>query len=107
MSTPSVSGRPAPPRARRHVMSTGTALLLIALGAILRFAFATTSIHGLNVHVVGVILILIGVTGLVRVRWHLVPSGGLKRRYPQKIAVGSPSISRRRSSTCADGASRS
>ena len=65
MSTPSVSGRPAPPRARRHVMSTGTALLLIAVGAILRFAFATTSIHGLNVHVVGVILILIGVIGLV------------------------------------------
>lgn len=46
-------------------MSTGTALLLIAVGAILRFAVATTSTHGLNVHVVGVILILIGVIGLV------------------------------------------
>lgn len=31
----------------------------------MRFAFATTSTHGLNVHVVGVILILIGVIGLV------------------------------------------
>ena len=60
------TGRPAPPQARRHVMSTGTALFLIAVGAILRFvAFATTSTHGLNVHVVGVILILIGVIGLV------------------------------------------
>lgn len=65
MSTPSGPGRPAPPQARRHVMSTGTALFLIAVGAILRFAFATTSTHGLNVHVVGVILILIGVIGLV------------------------------------------
>ena len=65
MSTPSGPGRPAPPQARRHVMSTGTALFLIALGATLRFAFATTSTHGLNVHVVGVILILIGVIGLV------------------------------------------
>jgi hypothetical protein len=46
-------------------MSTGTALLLIAVGAILRFAVATTSSHGLNVHVVGVILILIGVISLV------------------------------------------
>ena len=44
-------------------MSTGTALFLIALGACGRFA--TTSTHGLNVHVVGVILVLIGVLGLV------------------------------------------
>ena len=42
-------------------MSTGTAFFLIAVGAILRFAFATTSTHGLDMHVVGVILILIGV----------------------------------------------
>ena len=46
-------------------MRTGTALFLIAVGAILRFAVATTSTHGLNVHVVGIILILIGVLGLV------------------------------------------
>ncbi len=65
MSTPSGPGRPAPPQVRRHVMSTGTALFLIAVGAILRFAFAAASTHGLNVHVVGVILILIGVIGLV------------------------------------------
>ena len=65
MSTPSGPGRPAPPQARRNVMSTGTAFFLIAVGAILRFAFATTSTHGLDVHVVGVILILIGVVGLV------------------------------------------
>ena len=46
-------------------MSTGAGITLIAAGAILRFAVATTSTHGLNVHVVGVILILAGVLGLL------------------------------------------
>jgi hypothetical protein len=49
----------------RRVMSTGFAITLIAVGAVLRFAVATTSTHGLNVHVVGVILILAGVLGLL------------------------------------------
>jgi hypothetical protein len=46
-------------------MSTGAAILLITVGAILRFAVAGGSPHGLNVHVVGVILILAGVLGLL------------------------------------------
>jgi hypothetical protein len=46
-------------------MSTGAGITLIAVGAILRFAVATTSTHGLNVHVVGVILILAGLLGLL------------------------------------------
>jgi hypothetical protein len=46
-------------------MSTGAGITLIAAGAILRFAVATTSTHGLNVHAVGVILILVGVLGMV------------------------------------------
>lgn len=48
-----------------RVMSTGAGIALIAVGAILRFAVATTSTHGLNVHVVGVILILAGILGLL------------------------------------------
>jgi uncharacterized membrane protein YidH (DUF202 family) len=47
------------------MMSIGVGITLIAAGAILRFAVATTSTHGLNVHVVGVILILAGVLGLL------------------------------------------
>jgi hypothetical protein len=54
-----------PPMARRRVMSTGVGITLIAVGAILRFALAGGSPHGLNVHVVGVVLILAGVLGLV------------------------------------------
>ena len=49
----------------RRVMSTGAAITLIAVGAVLRFALAPGSPHGLNVHVVGVVLILAGVLGLV------------------------------------------
>jgi len=46
-------------------MSTGAGITLIAAGAILRFAVATTSTHGLNIHIVGVILILACVLGLL------------------------------------------
>jgi hypothetical protein len=54
------------PQAGRRGMRTGTCIALIVIGAILRFAVtAGGSSHGLNVHVVGVILILAGVLGLV------------------------------------------
>jgi hypothetical protein len=46
-------------------MSTRTALVLIAVGAILWFAVTASAIPGLNVHIVGVILLLIGVVGLL------------------------------------------
>jgi hypothetical protein len=59
-----VNGR-IQPAAGRRVMGTGTCIALIAIGAILRFAIAAGSPHGLNVHVVGVVLILAGVLGLL------------------------------------------
>ena len=46
-------------------MGTGTGILLITVGAILRFALAGGSPHGLNLHIVGVILILAGALGLL------------------------------------------
>ena len=46
-------------------MGTGTGIFLITAGAILRFALAAGSPHGLNVHTVGVILILAGGLGLL------------------------------------------
>ena len=55
---------PAQPGGSR-AMSIGAGVTLIAAGGILRFAVATTSTHGLNVHVVGVILILAGVLGMM------------------------------------------
>ena len=53
------------PAGGRRVMSTGAAIALITVGAVLRFALAPGSPHGLNVHVVGVVLILAGALGLV------------------------------------------
>jgi hypothetical protein len=46
-------------------MGTGTCIALIAAGAILRYAVTTTSTHGVNVHVVGLIVLLAGVLGLL------------------------------------------
>jgi hypothetical protein len=45
-------------------MTLGTSLLLIAVGAILRFA---VNVHtsGFNIHTVGVILMIVGVVGVV------------------------------------------
>ena len=59
-------------------MTVGAALLLIAVGAILRFAVSTVSTHGFNVHTIGDILMLIGILGLVL--WMLVWSPWAPRR---------------------------
>jgi hypothetical protein len=45
-------------------MGVGTSLLLIAIGAVLRFAI-TVSTHGFNIHTIGVILMIVGAIGLV------------------------------------------
>jgi hypothetical protein len=46
-------------------MKIGAALLLLAVGAILRFAITTTSTHGVNVHTIGDILMIVGAIGLI------------------------------------------
>ena len=45
-------------------MGTGVSLLLIAAGAILTWAVNAT-VSGLNIHTVGVILMVVGAVGLV------------------------------------------
>src|ERR1700735_3620296 len=54
---------PAQPPGGRGMMSIGAGVTLITAGSILRFAVATPSTHGPNIHVVGVILILAGAVG--------------------------------------------
>jgi hypothetical protein len=46
-------------------MGTGTGISLIAVGVILRFAVPGGPFHAVNVHVVGVIVLLAGVLGLL------------------------------------------
>ncbi|HLY51308.1 MAG TPA: hypothetical protein VKR21_19105 [Solirubrobacteraceae bacterium] len=45
-------------------MALGTSLLLIAVGAVLRFA-VTVSTSGFNIHTVGVILMIVGGVGFL------------------------------------------
>jgi hypothetical protein len=71
----------------RRVMSTGAAITLIAVGAILRFALAPGSPHGVNVHVVGVVLILADVLGLVlSLLLPLVRTGPGRQRQEHRLA---------------------
>jgi hypothetical protein len=61
----------------RQVMTTGTGIVLVAAGAILRFAVPATFIHGLDLRVVGVIVMLPGVIALLL---SLLVWGPLSRR---------------------------
>jgi hypothetical protein len=45
-------------------MGVGTSLVLIAAGAILRFAVSVTT-SGFNIHTIGIILMVVGAIGLV------------------------------------------
>jgi len=46
-------------------MTIGAGLFLIAVGAILRFGITTSSTHGISVHTIGDILMIVGVLGVV------------------------------------------
>lgn len=46
-------------------MRIGAALVLIAVGAILRFALTTVMTHGTNLHIIGDILMAVGALGLI------------------------------------------
>jgi hypothetical protein len=54
-----------PAAGARRGMRTGTGIFLITAGAVLRFALAAGSPHGLNLHTAGVILMLAGLLGLL------------------------------------------
>jgi hypothetical protein len=49
---------------KAFVMPLGTSIFLIAVGAILRWA-VTTSVEGIDLRTVGLILIIVGIVGLV------------------------------------------
>ena len=61
-------------------MRIGAGLLLIAVGAILRFGIATVSTHGVAIHTIGDILILVGVLGVVL--WLVVWAPWTRSRRP-------------------------
>jgi hypothetical protein len=61
-------------------MTIGAALLLIMAGAILRFAVATAATHGIDLHTIGDILMIVGVLGLVL--WLVVWAPWTRSRRP-------------------------
>jgi hypothetical protein len=67
-------------------MSTSGGIFLVTVGAILRFALAPGSPHGVNLHVVGVILMLAGVVGLLLPR---VAARGPRDRLRRWVRPGS------------------
>jgi hypothetical protein len=69
------------------MLGTGTCIALIAIGAILRFALSAGSPHGLNVHVVGVIVIGAGVLGLLLSLLVWGPLNSVRRRRAASAAT--------------------
>jgi hypothetical protein len=61
-------------------MRIGAGLLLIAVGAILRFGIDTVSTHGVAIHTIGDILMLVGVLGVVL--WMVVWAPWSRSRRP-------------------------
>jgi hypothetical protein len=61
-------------------MTIGAGLFLIAVGAILRFGITTPFTHGISVHTVGDILMIVG--GLGVVLWLLVWAPWTRSRRP-------------------------
>ncbi len=68
-------------------MRIGAGLVLIAVGAILRFAISTVSTHGVAIHTIGDILMVVGVLGvaLAVVMW--APWRSRRTVYPDNPAV--------------------
>ena len=46
-------------------MTIGSSLFLIAVGAILRYAVTKATWHAINIHTVGLILMIVGIAGVV------------------------------------------
>ena len=73
-------------------MGTSTSIVLIAVGAILRFAVSVTT-TGFNIHTVGVILMIAGAAGLVLSiafwsSWGGFGNGGSYRRTRRVVNDG-------------------
>jgi hypothetical protein len=66
-------------------MTIGAGLLLIAVGAILRFGISTVSTHGFGVHAIGDILMAVGILGVVL--WLLVRTSWAPRARSRRAAT--------------------
>ncbi len=95
-------GRPAPAAAKRRAMSAGMGLSLLAVGAILLFAVRAGSLFGLNLHVVGVIVMLVGILGLLLPAVAQGPKPDRLRRWVNPSGTDDPSVHDIQSAASAD-----
>lgn len=63
-------------------MPLGTSLLLIAVGAILRFGVSVTT-KGFNLHTVGIILMIVGAVGVVLALFWMTAWSPRRDPYPR------------------------
>jgi hypothetical protein len=71
-------------------MTIGAAFFLIAVGAILRFAVNASSTHGINIHTIGDILLIVGAVGLVLSLAFMAP-WARRRRTSRRVTYEQPS----------------
>jgi Domain of unknown function (DUF6458) len=72
-------------------MTLGTSLLLIAVGAILRFAVTVTT-SGFNIHTVGVILMIVGVVGLILSLLYMTMWDRRERVVADRVVYDDPDV---------------
>ncbi len=70
-------------------MTTGTSLFFIAVGAILRYA-VTTTVSGISLQTVGLILIIIGVVGLVLSLFYMLAWSPRRRVVRDRVIEREP-----------------
>jgi hypothetical protein len=70
-------------------MPLGTSIFLIAVGAILRYA-VTASTSGINLHTVGLILIVVGIVGLVFSLFWMITWSPRRRAAGDRVAEREP-----------------
>ncbi|MGI8445852.1 MAG: hypothetical protein ACR2MP_01440 [Streptosporangiaceae bacterium] len=89
-----LSGRdgPAALATGRRGKGTGLGFFLIGAGAILLFAVPTGSWAGLNLHIAGLIVLIVGVLRLVLLVQRGVPRPGRLRRIVNPSGVDDPGV---------------
>ena len=70
-------------------MGIGASILLLAVGAILAFAVKSTTVWGVDVHVVGYILMAAGGVGLI---WSLIVMSMSRRRIVNVSDESDPAV---------------
>ncbi len=65
-------------------MPTGTSILLIAIGAILRYA-VTATVSGISLQTVGLILMIVGIVGLVISLFYALAWSGRRGRVVRGV----------------------